>query len=138
MHLRPWRAVTERTRIDRWLWAARFTKTRGLATEAVSGGHVRVNGERVKPAREVGAGDVIEARIGETVWTVVVRGVAERRGPARVARTLYEETKESVAARERAAAERRTHFPPGTGPGGPRPTKLDRRRIDTLRRRGHG
>ena len=138
MRLRPWRAVVERTRIDRWLWAARFTKTRGLATEAVSGGHVRVNGERVKPAREVGAGDVIEVRVGETAWTVVVRGVAERRGPARVARTLYEETEESVLARERAVAERRTLFPPGTGPGGPRPTKLDRRRIEALRRRGHG
>ncbi len=128
----------ERTRIDRWLWAARFTKTRGLATEAVAGGHVRVNGERVKPARDVGAGDVVSVRVAETAWTVVVRGVAERRGPAKVARTLYEETEESAAARERAAAERRTHFPAGTGPGGPRPTKLDRRRIEALRRRGGG
>jgi ribosome-associated heat shock protein Hsp15 len=126
----------ERTRIDRWLWAARFTKTRGLATEAVAGGRVHVNGERVKPAREVGAGDTLEIRVGETAWTVVVRGVAERRGPAKVARTLYEETEESIVARERAAAERRAHFPPGTGPGGSRPTKLDRRRIDALRRRG--
>jgi ribosome-associated heat shock protein Hsp15 len=116
VRLRPWGLEVERTRIDRWLWAARFTKTRGLASEAVSGGHVRVNGERVKPAREVGAGDVIEVRIGETVWTVVVCGVAERRGPAKVARTLYEETEESVVARDRAAAERRTLFPPGTGP----------------------
>lgn len=126
----------ERTRIDRWLWAARFCKTRGLATEAVSGGHVRVNGERVKPAREVGPGDVVDVRIGETAWTVVVRGVAERRGPARVARTLYDETEESVVARERAAAERRVLFPRGAGPGGPRPTKLDRRRIEALRRKG--
>jgi ribosome-associated heat shock protein Hsp15 len=128
----------ERTRIDRWLWAARFTKTRALATEAVAGGHVRVNGERVKPAKEVGAGDTVQVRVGDTAWTVVVHGVAERRGPARVARTLYAETDESVAARERAAAERRAHFPAGTGPGGPRPTKLDRRRIDSLRRRGDG
>jgi ribosome-associated heat shock protein Hsp15 len=128
----------ERTRIDRWLWAARFCKTRGLATEAVAGGHVRVNGERVKPARDVGAGDVVSVRVGETAWTVVVRGVAERRGPAKVARTLYEETEESAAARERAAAERRAQFPVGTGPGGPRPTKLDRRRIEALRRRGGG
>ena len=130
--------MTERTRIDRWLWAARFTKTRGLATDAVSGGHVRVNGERVKPARDVGPGDVIEVRVGETAWTVVVRGVAERRGPAKVARTLYEETEESVAARERAAAERRVLLPPGTRPGGPRPTKLDRRRMEALRRRAGG
>jgi ribosome-associated heat shock protein Hsp15 len=128
----------ERTRVDRWLWAARFTKTRGLAADAVSGGHVRVNGERVKPAKDVGAGDTIDVRIGETAWTVVVQGVAERRGPAKVARTLYVETEESIAARERASAERRAHFPPGTGPGGPRPTKLDRRRIDRLRGSGHG
>jgi ribosome-associated heat shock protein Hsp15 len=130
--------VTERTRIDRWLWAARFCKTRGLATEAVAGGHVRVNGDRVKPAREVGAGDVLDIRIGETAWRVVVLGVAERRGPAAVARTLYEETEESAAARALAAAERRARFPSGTGPGGPRPTKLDRRRIEALRRRGGG
>jgi ribosome-associated heat shock protein Hsp15 len=124
----------ERTRIDRWLWAARFCKTRGLATEAVAGGRVRVNGERVKPAKDVGAGDVVEVRVGETVWTVVVRGVAEKRGPAKVAAALYAETEESIAERERRAAERRARFAPGTGPGGPRPTKLDRRRIEALRR----
>jgi ribosome-associated heat shock protein Hsp15 len=125
----------ERTRIDRWLWAARFCKTRGLATEAVAGGRVRVNGERVKPAKDVRAGDVVEVRVGETVWTVIVQGVADRRGSARVAATLYAETEESVAERERRAAERRITFAPGTGPGGARPTKLDRRRIDALRRR---
>ena len=126
----------ERTRIDRWLWAAGFCKTRGLATEAVAGGRVRVNGERVKPAKDVGAGDVVEVRVGDTVWTVVVRGVAEKRGPARVAAGLYVETEESVAERERRAAQRRFEFAPGTGPGGPRPTKADRRRLDALRRRG--
>jgi ribosome-associated heat shock protein Hsp15 len=130
--------VTERTRIDRWLWAARFCKTRGLATEAVAGGHVRVNGERVKPAKDVGVGDVVDVRIGATAWTVVVRALADRRGPAKVARTLYAETEESVAARERSAAERRAQFPPGTVPGGARPTKRDRRRIEALRRGRHG
>jgi ribosome-associated heat shock protein Hsp15 len=126
---------TERVRIDRWLWAARFFKTRALATEAVAGGRVRVNADRVKPAREAGPGDVVEVRVGETTWTVVVRAVAEKRGPAKVAATLYEETAESAAERERLAAERRTLYPAGTGPGGPRPTKLDRRRIEALRRR---
>jgi ribosome-associated heat shock protein Hsp15 len=126
----------ERTRIDRWLWAARFCKTRSLATAAVAGGRVRVNGERVKPAKEVTAGDEVEVRVGETVWTVVIRGVAEKRGSASVAATLYAETEESVAERERRAAERRAQFASGTGPGGRRPTKLDRRRVDALRRRG--
>ncbi len=121
-------------RIDRWLWAARFFKTRGLATDAVAGGHVRVNSERVKPAKDVRAGDVVDVRVGETRFTVVVQGLAERRGSARVAATLYEETVESVAARAAAAAERRLSRPAGAGPGGPRPTKLDRRRIEALRR----
>lgn len=128
--------MTERVRIDRWLWAARFWKTRGLATEAVAGGRVKLNSERVKPARDVGPGDVVEVRVGETTWTVVVRAVAEKRGSARVAATLYQETAESVADRERRAAERRALFPAGAGSGGPRPTKLDRRRIEGLRRRG--
>jgi ribosome-associated heat shock protein Hsp15 len=121
-------------RIDRWLWAARFFKTRSLATDAVAGGHARLNGERVKPAKDVRAGDVVDVRVGETRFTVVVQGLAERRGPARVAATLYEETAESVEARAAAAAERRLSRAPGAGPGGPRPTKLDRRRIEALRR----
>ena len=121
-------------RVDKWLWAARFFKTRALATEAVAGGRVRVNGERVKPAKDVRPDDVLEIGRGELRWTVVVRAVADRRGSATVAAALYEETAESVAARERAAAERRLSRPVGAGPGGPRPTKLDRRRIEALRR----
>jgi ribosome-associated heat shock protein Hsp15 len=128
----------ESVRIDRWLWAARFFKTRGLATEAVAGGRVRLNSERVKPAKDVRAGDVVEVRVGETRFTVAVRGVAEKRGPARVAAGLYEETAQSVADRERAAAERRLERPPGAALGGPRPTKQDRRRIEALRRRRGG
>ena len=128
----------ESVRIDRWLWAARFTKTRGLATEAVVGGRVRLNSERVKPAKDVRPGDVVEVRIGETRFTVVVRGVAEKRGSARVAAALYEETAESVAERERAAAERRLERPSGAPLGGPRPTKQDRRRIEALRRGRRG
>ena len=128
----------ERTRIDRWLWAARFFKSRGLATEAVGGGRVRLNGERVKPARDVRVGDVAEIRVGETRFTVVVRGVAEKRGPARSAAALYTETPESVSARELAAQARRQAYPAGAEPGGPRPTKHDRRRFEALRGRRGG
>ena len=123
----------ETVRIDKWLWAARFFKTRSLATDAVAGGHVRINGERVKPSKDVRPADVVEVRIGELRWTVVVAGVAERRGPASVAATLYEETPESLAARQRHAAERRLARPPGADLG-PRPTKQDRRRLEALRR----
>jgi ribosome-associated heat shock protein Hsp15 len=124
----------ERIRVDRWLWAARFFKTRGAATEAVLGGHVQVNGARVKPAREVGAGDRLEIRVGDRRWTVVVTGLADRRGPASVAATLYEETPESKAARERRAVERRLSRPLGADLGA-RPTKQARRRLDALRGR---
>jgi ribosome-associated heat shock protein Hsp15 len=125
----------ESVRIDKWLWAARFFKTRALATEAVLGGRVRLNDERVKPAKDVRATDVVEVRIGEMRWTVVVRAVAEKRGSARVAATLYEETAESIAERERISAERRLSRPLGADLGGPRPTKQDRRRMEALRRR---
>jgi ribosome-associated heat shock protein Hsp15 len=123
----------EQIRIDKWLWAARFFKTRGAATEAVLGGHVHVSGQRVKPSKEVRQGDTIEVRRGTTAWTVVVRSVAARRGPASEASMLYEETPESAAARERHALERRLARPPGAGLGA-RPTKQDRRRLDALRR----
>jgi ribosome-associated heat shock protein Hsp15 len=121
-------------RIDKWLWAARFFKTRAAATEAVLGGRVHLNDERVKPAKDVRRDDIVEVRVGEMRWTVVVRGVAEKRGSARIAATLYEETAESIAERERIAAERRLSRPLGADLGGPRPTKQDRRRIEALRR----
>ncbi len=123
----------EHVRIDKWLWAARFYKTRGAATEAVLGGHVHVNGVRVKPSREVRAADSVEVRIGETRRTVVVTAVAEKRGPASVAATLYDETPDSVARRERQALERRLARPPGADLGA-RPTKQARRRLEALRR----
>ncbi len=123
----------ESVRVDKWLWAARFFKTRGLATEAVLGGHVHVNGARVKPAKDVRAGDTLELRIGTVPWTVTVRGLADRRGPASVAATLYEETPESRAGRERHALERRVASPLGADLGR-RPTKQDRRRLEALRR----
>ncbi len=123
----------ERTRVDRWLWAARFFKTRGAATEAVAGGHVQVGGERVKPAKEIRVGDRLEIRRAEQRWSVVVTGLADRRGPASVAATLYEETPESLAARERGRLERRLARPLGSDLGA-RPTKQARRRIEALRR----
>jgi ribosome-associated heat shock protein Hsp15 len=123
----------EAVRVDKWLWAARFFKTRALATEAVLGGHVHVNGARVKPAKDVRVGDAMQIRIGTTEWTVDIRGLADRRGPASVARDLYEEREESREARERAALQRRVAPPPLGADLGARPTKQDRRRLDALR-----
>jgi ribosome-associated heat shock protein Hsp15 len=120
-------------RVDKWLWAARFFKTRSAATEAVAGGRVHVNDARVKAAKEVVAGDTVRVRIAEVERTVVVRALSDKRGPASVAAALYEETPASIAARERNAAERRLARPPGSDTG-PRPTKQDRRRLDALRR----
>ena len=127
----------ETVRIDKWLWAARFFKTRSAATDAVVGGRVHVNDARVKPSREVKAGDTVEIRAGQLQWTVVVRGVADKRGPASVARTLYDETPDSLAARERRIAELRLSRPIGADLGA-RPTKQDRRRIEAFRRGERG
>jgi ribosome-associated heat shock protein Hsp15 len=124
-------------RVDKWLWAARFFKTRAAATEAVLGGRVRLNGDRVKPAKDVRPADVVEVRVGAVTWTIAVRGVADKRGSARVAATLYEESPESVAERARAADERRLSRPLGRDLDG-RPTKQDRRRIEALRRGRRG
>jgi ribosome-associated heat shock protein Hsp15 len=123
----------DRVRVDKWLWAARFAKTRSAATELVLAGHIKVGGERVKPAREVGPGDTIEIRLGVVRRTVVVTGVAGRRGPAKAAALLYEETPESREKRERLALERRLARPPGADLGA-RPTKQERRRLDALRK----
>ena len=120
-------------RVDKWLWAARFFKTRGAATEAVLGGHVQVNGARVKPAREVVVGDRLEITRGHERWAVVVTGLADRRGPASVAATLYDETPESIEERRRRRDERRLARPLGADLTA-RPTKRDRRRLDALRR----
>jgi ribosome-associated heat shock protein Hsp15 len=123
----------DRVRVDKWLWAARFFKTRGAATEAVLGGHVQVNGARVKPARDVAVGDRLEITRGQQRWTVAVTGLADRRGPATVAATLYDETPESAAERERHRDERRLAKPLGADLTA-RPTKRDRRRLDALRK----
>src|SRR5262249_55783969 len=96
-----------RMRIDKWLWAARFFKTRSLAQTAIAGGKVKLNGERVKPGRETGPGDRLAIRIGELEWTVVVKALTAQRGSAAVARTLYEEDEASSALRAAQIADRR-------------------------------
>jgi ribosome-associated heat shock protein Hsp15 len=119
----------EPVRVDRWLWAARLVKTRSLAADAVKGGRVAVNGQRVKPSKDVHPGDRLEVTLGQVRLAVVVRGTALRRGPAAEAALLYEETAESRETRERQVAERRLAAAPGGERGG-RPTKRDRRRLD--------
>lgn len=123
----------EQVRIDKWLWAARFFKTRGAATEAVLGGRVQVNGARVKPSKELKPADLVDIQVGHVHFTVRVLALADKRGPASVARGLYEETPESRALREQRALERRLAVPLGADLGA-RPTKQARRRLDALRR----
>ena len=117
-----------RPRIDKWLWAARFFKTRSLAQDAVEAGRVRLNGDRVKSSREVRLGDELAIQVGDLTWTVALRGLSDQRGPAPVARHLYEETAESQAARAEKAAARTWQADPGSAIKG-RPTKRDRRLI---------
>jgi ribosome-associated heat shock protein Hsp15 len=123
----------EQARVDKWLWAARFFKTRSAAAAAVLGGRVHVNGVRVKPAKEVRVGDMVQVTTRSGKRTVEVVGVADKRGPATAAATLYIETAESISAGEKAALERRLARPPGADLGA-RPTKLDRRRLEAMRR----
>ena len=118
----------ERQRIDKWLWAARFYKMRSLAARAVEGGKVKLNGERVKPGRELKPGDELEVRSGALQWRVEVRALALRRGPAAEAALLYTEGEESRARREQMIAMRRAGPHPAQGAHG-RPTKRDRRMI---------
>ena len=120
-------------RVDKWLWAARLVKTRSLGAEAVKGGRVHVNGRAIKPSKDVRPGDRLELTTGPVRIAVVVRGTAERRGPAAEAALLYDETAESVAGRERYAAQRRLEAAVGPDRGG-RPTKRDRRRFEQTER----
>jgi ribosome-associated heat shock protein Hsp15 len=125
---------TTRVRLDKWLWAARFFKTRGLAVDAIDGGKVEVNGERAKRAKQLQAGDSVRIRIGPYHHLITVLALSERRGPASVAATLYEENAEGRKAREALqlqmkAAQSASGYTPG------RPTKKDRRDIEKVRRR---
>lgn len=123
----------ERLRIDKWLWSARFYKTRSLASEEIDKGRVQVNGQEVKPAREVKVGDTVAMRREGVTRTVVVKGLSNMRGPAPVAQQLYEETPESVKAREDAATQRRYAPEPAQTIEHGRPTKRDRRDLDQSR-----
>jgi ribosome-associated heat shock protein Hsp15 len=125
-------------RLDKWLWAARFFKTRSLATEAVAGGKVDVNGERAKPAKAVKPGDQIRLRLGPYEHILIVRELGERRGPASVAQTLYEETEASRAERERLAAQLKMAPATFVYEEKGRPTKKDRRDLSRFidRKRG--
>lgn len=118
----------ERVRLDKWLWAARFFKTRALAAEAVSGGKVHVGGRRVKPAHGVRLGESLRIQRGVEEYVVTVQAVSQQRGPARVAVLLYEETDESRQRREAAREQRRLQSPLISEWAG-RPTKRDRRRV---------
>ncbi|GEC97157.1 MAG: hypothetical protein RLZZ220_3218 [Pseudomonadota bacterium] len=126
--MKPTEQHDERVRLDKWLWAARFFKHRSLATEAVDGGKIQLNGIRVKPAKDVKIGDRVDIQIADSRYTVIVRGIAEKRGSATIAQGLYEETPESIAAREAGHEERRLAATPGADLHG-RPTKRDRRQI---------
>lgn len=120
-------------RVDKWLWAARFFKTRTLASDAVSGGKVKVNGAATKPAREIKVGDKLDIANGETRWVVTIRALSDKRGPAPEARLLYEETPDSITAREAARDSRQFVQDPAADLHG-RPTKRDRRQIDRFGR----
>lgn len=122
-------AVPDKVRLDKWLWCARFFRTRSLATTAVEAGRVQVNDERAKPAKAIRVGDRLDVRIGAYRWRVVVHGVAERRGPAAVARTLYAETEASLAERLERVAQIRAARPSNPLHRG-RPTKKLRRDFD--------
>jgi ribosome-associated heat shock protein Hsp15 len=119
----------ERLRLDKWLWAARFYKTRALACDEIDKGRVQVNGQSAKPARELKPGDRVEIRQGPVVRTVQVLALSALRGPAPVAQALYAETPESVARREQAAEHRRLAAEPALTIEQGRPTKRDRRQL---------
>ena len=120
--------MMDNVRVDKWLWAARFFKTRSLATDAVDTGKVKLDGERIKPARAVKLDDKFQIDNGHETWEVVVTGISDVRGPAPVARTLYQETDDSVSRRENDVEARKLYREPGTTIKG-RPTKRDRRAL---------
>jgi len=116
-------------RIDKWLWAARFYKTRSLAQQAIAAGRVKLNDARIKPSHELKAGDALAIRVGDFEWRITVKALSDKRGPADVARQLYQESETSRAERERRHDLRRWGAEPASALKG-RPTKRDRRRIE--------
>ena len=136
VHFRSWQRKDllhgdgmDSVRIDKWLWAARFFKTRSLATQAVDAGRVRLDDERIKPARNIRRGESLRIENEGGIHEVVVKELADKRGPASVAQGLYQETPESIASRQAAAENRRFFREPATSIKG-RPTKRDRRLLD--------
>jgi ribosome-associated heat shock protein Hsp15 len=127
------RTGLDRMRLDKWLWAARFFKTRALAAEEIGKGRARVNGQSAKPAREVKPGDMLELRQGAVERAVLVRALSAQRGPAPTAALLYEETPESIARRVAAAEQHRLAAEPALSLAQGRPTKRDRRQLDRER-----
>jgi ribosome-associated heat shock protein Hsp15 len=123
----------ERLRIDKWLWAARFYKTRNLACDEIDKGRVHVNGITVKPAREVKVGDLIELRIGSLTRSLNVTAISDKRGPAPVAALLFQETEASIQQRKLAAEQHRLAPEPALSLAQGRPTKRDRRDSEKLR-----
>jgi len=127
---------TDKIRLDKWLWAARFYKTRGLSSEEIDKGRVLVNGQSAKPAKEVKMGDTMTIRTGPITRTVIVKGLSGARGLAPVAALLYEETPESQALRQAAAEQRRLAPEPAHTITQGRPTKRDRRELQQTREPG--
>ena len=128
------REAVGKVRIDKWLWAARFFKTRSQATDAVTGGKVNVNGDAVKPAKLIQPGDEVRVRVGPYEHVLTVRALSERRGPSSIAATLFEETEASRVARERLAEQLRMAPAAFVYEEKGRPTKRDRRDLDRFRR----
>ena len=122
-------STEDRVRLDKWLWAARFYKTRALATDEIGRGRVSVNEQPAKPSRELKPGDLLTLRQGPVTRTVLVKGLSQLRGPAPVAQALYEETAASIAQRERAAEQRRLGAEPAQTIEQGRPTKRNRRQL---------
>lgn len=130
--------ASDSMRLDKWLWCARFYKTRSLAAEEIGKGRVTVNGQLSKPARDLRCGDTVVLRQGPVERTVVVHGLSAQRGPAPVAQQLYAETADSLAERQRQAELRRLAPEPASAIAQGRPTKRDRRDIERARTTGWG
>lgn len=130
--------TTQTMRLDKWLWCARFYRTRSLATEEIGKGRVTINGQLAKPARDVRCGDTITLRQGSMARTVLIRGLSGARGPAPAAQLLYEETPDSITARTQIAEQQRLAPEPAAALMQGRPTKRDRRHIDRAGARGWG
>ena len=129
-------ALMDKIRIDKWLWAARFYKTRSLATDEIGKGRVEVNGQTAKASREVKAGDMVSTRQGDTTRTLKILALSDQRGPAPMAQALYEETPESIALREKTSQQRRLAREPALSIEQGRPTKRNRRELEKAKEIG--